>query len=91
MYEDYNFEHNLYSQTLRGQQALLNDVELFQQYYTEIPIHLLPTNRDEPITYHINESDFTYIGFFAACNPTTSTKNKGRICISNLTFNFCEL
>lgn len=91
MYEDYINENQLNNQTLRGQQAILNDQGLFGQYYSEIPVQNLPVDRNDPITYRLNNEHITYIGFYAACNPTTSTKNKGRICISNLTFNFCEL
>lgn len=91
MFESLIEENHLYTQTLRGQYALLENKTLFNQYYNEVQISSIPTNRETPSTIRVNSSSkFNAIGFYVACNPTTSTKNKGRICLSNFEYYLCE-
>lgn len=76
--------------TSRGQLTLLSGNTLFNSIdWVNHNISALSTDRDNPNEYLIeSDSGFTYIGFYAACYPTSTQNNRGRICLSDFTIIF---
>ena len=67
-----------------GGNALFNSIDWV--YHN---ISALSKDRDNPNEYLIeSDSGFSYIGFYAACYPTSTQNNRGRICLSDFTVIF---
>lgn len=77
--------------TSRGKFSLMSNDSNFQYVFDKINPNEMSEDRNHPEKIRIyNDDGFTYIGFYAACDVTSSSKNKGRICIKNFAYYLYE-